>query len=117
MSSLASAAKRLRPLLDRVLVEKVVPPTVSAGGILLPETTTKVPPRPPSMPFPVAPLHRHAPVASAGSGGYCDRSDTLALLKQVISGRNQSYWATEFIASLPGSSSYPKEMDIGVTRR
>jgi len=39
-----SAAKRLRPLLDRVLVEKVVPPTVSAGGILLPETTTKVPP-------------------------------------------------------------------------
>lgn len=42
MSSLVSAAKRLRPLLDRVLVEKVVPPTVSAGGILLPETTTKL---------------------------------------------------------------------------
>ncbi|XP_024391810.1 10 kDa chaperonin, mitochondrial [Physcomitrium patens] len=42
MSQLVSAARRLKPLLDRVLVEKVVPPTVSAGGILLPETTTKV---------------------------------------------------------------------------
>jgi chaperonin GroES len=40
--SLVSSARRLVPLLDRVLVEKVVPPTVSAGGILLPETTTKV---------------------------------------------------------------------------
>ena len=37
-----TAAKRLIPLLDRVLVEKIVPPTRSAGGILLPETTAKV---------------------------------------------------------------------------
>lgn len=40
--SVVTAAKRLVPLLDRVLVEKIVPPTVSAAGILLPETTTKV---------------------------------------------------------------------------
>jgi hypothetical protein len=37
-----AAAKRLVPLLDRVLVEKVVPPTKSAGGILLPDSMTKV---------------------------------------------------------------------------
>lgn len=35
-----AAARRLVPLLDRVLVEKVVPPTKSAGGILLPESAT-----------------------------------------------------------------------------
>ena len=29
--------KRLLPLLDRVLVEKIAAPTKSAGGILLPE--------------------------------------------------------------------------------
>jgi hypothetical protein len=40
--ALATAAKRLVPLLDRVLVEKIVPPTKTAGGILLPETSTKV---------------------------------------------------------------------------
>jgi hypothetical protein len=37
-----AVAKRLVPLLDRVLVEKVVPPTKSAGGILLPDSMTKV---------------------------------------------------------------------------
>lgn len=37
-----TAAKRLIPLLDRVLVEKIVPPTRTAGGILLPETTAKL---------------------------------------------------------------------------
>ncbi|CAG9461926.1 unnamed protein product [Pedinophyceae sp. YPF-701] len=31
-------ARRLIPLLDRVLVEKVAAPTKSAGGVLLPET-------------------------------------------------------------------------------
>lgn len=41
--STVTAAKRLIPLLDRVLVEKIVPPTRSAGGILLPEITAKVP--------------------------------------------------------------------------
>ncbi|KAK2079589.1 hypothetical protein QBZ16_001984 [Prototheca wickerhamii] len=34
-----SAAKRLIPLLDRVLVEKIVAPTKTAGGILLPESS------------------------------------------------------------------------------
>ncbi|CAM6121845.1 unnamed protein product [Calypogeia fissa] len=33
-------AKRLIPLLDRVLVEKIVPPTKSVGGILLPESAS-----------------------------------------------------------------------------
>ena len=32
-----AAFKRLIPLLDRVLVEKIAAPTKSAGGILLPE--------------------------------------------------------------------------------
>jgi co-chaperonin GroES (HSP10) len=31
-------AKRLIPLLDRVLVEKIVAPTKSVGGIILPES-------------------------------------------------------------------------------
>lgn len=31
-------AKRLIPLLDRVLVEKIVAPSKSSGGILLPES-------------------------------------------------------------------------------
>ncbi|KFM26232.1 10 kDa chaperonin [Auxenochlorella protothecoides] len=35
-----SAAKRLIPLLDRVLVEKVVAPTKSLGGVLLPEVAS-----------------------------------------------------------------------------
>jgi len=35
-----SAAKRLLPLLDRVLIEKIVPPTKTMGGVLLPESAT-----------------------------------------------------------------------------
>jgi Chaperonin 10 Kd subunit len=33
-----SMARRLIPLLDRVLIEKIVAPTKSAGGVLLPES-------------------------------------------------------------------------------
>ena len=62
-------AKRLIPLLDRVLVEKIVAPTKSVGGILLPESKVRVatrddsdastpfpttevpPPRPPTDPY------------------------------------------------------------------
>eukprot|EP00475_Leptophrys_vorax_P015859 TRINITY_DN22245_c0_g1_i2.p1 TRINITY_DN22245_c0_g1~~TRINITY_DN22245_c0_g1_i2.p1 ORF type:complete len:100 (-),score=10.60 TRINITY_DN22245_c0_g1_i2:219-518(-) len=33
-------AKRLLPLLDRVLIEKLVPPAKSVGGVLLPESAT-----------------------------------------------------------------------------
>ena len=36
------AFKRLVPLLDRVLIEKVAPAAKSGGGILLPETAAKV---------------------------------------------------------------------------
>eukprot|EP00958_Prasinococcus_capsulatus_P001903 scaffold175_cov414-Prasinococcus_capsulatus_cf.AAC.11 len=32
------AARRIIPLLDRVLVERVLPQTKSAGGILLPDS-------------------------------------------------------------------------------
>eukprot|EP00877_Chromochloris_zofingiensis_P012817 jgi/Chrzof1/778/Cz01g28150.t1 len=32
------AARRLIPLLDRVLVERITAPTKSAGGVLLPES-------------------------------------------------------------------------------
>lgn len=35
-------AKRLMPLLNRVLVEKIVPPAKTHAGILLPETSTKL---------------------------------------------------------------------------
>ena len=35
-------AKRLLPLLDRVLVEKVTPPAKSIGGVLLPDAAGKV---------------------------------------------------------------------------
>ncbi|ERM99118.1 10 kDa chaperonin, mitochondrial [Amborella trichopoda] len=35
-------AKRLIPLLNRVLIEKIVPPTKTSAGILLPEKTTKL---------------------------------------------------------------------------
>ena len=35
-------AKRLIPLLNRVLVEKVIPPAKTNAGILLPEKTAKV---------------------------------------------------------------------------
>mmetsp|Transcript_7351 Transcript_7351/g.20753 ORF Transcript_7351/g.20753 Transcript_7351/m.20753 type:complete len:101 (-) Transcript_7351:176-478(-) len=34
------AARRLIPLLDRVLVEKVVAPAKSSGGVLLPESAS-----------------------------------------------------------------------------
>ncbi len=33
-------SKRLLPLLDRVLVEKIVAPTKTATGVLLPESST-----------------------------------------------------------------------------
>ncbi|KIZ02813.1 chaperonin [Monoraphidium neglectum] len=37
------AARRLIPLLDRVLIERIIAPTKSAGGVLLPESAvTKV---------------------------------------------------------------------------
>ncbi|XP_051145094.1 10 kDa chaperonin, mitochondrial-like [Andrographis paniculata] len=35
-------AKRLIPLLNRVLVEKIVPPSKTTGGILLPEKSSKL---------------------------------------------------------------------------
>ena len=38
-ASKMSAAKRLIPLLDRVLVKRLEPPTKSIGGVLLPEST------------------------------------------------------------------------------
>lgn len=33
------AARRLIPLLDRVLIERIVAPTKTSGGILLPESS------------------------------------------------------------------------------
>ncbi|CAK7326741.1 unnamed protein product [Dovyalis caffra] len=35
-------AKRLIPALNRVLVEKIIPPSKTTAGILLPETSTKL---------------------------------------------------------------------------
>ncbi|GAV80345.1 Cpn10 domain-containing protein [Cephalotus follicularis] len=35
-------AKRLIPSLNRVLIEKIVPPSKTTSGILLPETTSKL---------------------------------------------------------------------------
>ncbi|KAF2316793.1 hypothetical protein GH714_042134 [Hevea brasiliensis] len=35
-------AKRLIPTLNRVLVEKVIPPSKTTAGILLPESSTKL---------------------------------------------------------------------------
>ncbi|KAG2670982.1 hypothetical protein I3760_14G112100 [Carya illinoinensis] len=35
-------AKRLIPSLNRVLIEKIVPPSKTNSGILLPESTTKL---------------------------------------------------------------------------
>ncbi|XP_010271864.1 PREDICTED: 10 kDa chaperonin, mitochondrial [Nelumbo nucifera] len=35
-------AKRLAPLLNRVLVEKIVPPSKTSAGILLPEKTAQL---------------------------------------------------------------------------
>jgi len=39
MSISTMAARRLIPLLDRVLVKRIEPPTKSIGGVLLPEST------------------------------------------------------------------------------
>eukprot|EP00887_Chlorella_sp_A99_P003404 scaffold7.g3404.t1 len=36
-----SAAKRLIPLLDRVLVQKITAPTQTVGGVLLPESAVQ----------------------------------------------------------------------------
>ncbi|XVE92021.1 hypothetical protein REPUB_Repub01dG0061400 [Reevesia pubescens] len=35
-------AKRLIPTLNRVLIEKILPPSKTTAGILLPETSTKL---------------------------------------------------------------------------
>ncbi|OAY83458.1 10 kDa chaperonin, mitochondrial-like [Ananas comosus] len=35
-------AKRLIPYLNRILVEKIVPPSKTSAGVLLPEKTTKL---------------------------------------------------------------------------
>ncbi|KAL6009839.1 10 kda heat shock protein [Asimina triloba] len=40
--SIAMATKRLIPALNRILVEKIVPPSKTNAGILLPEKTSKV---------------------------------------------------------------------------
>jgi len=40
----AAMAKRLLPSLNRVLVEKLVQPKKTAGGILVPETSKQLPP-------------------------------------------------------------------------
>lgn len=45
------AARRLIPSMNRVLVEKLLQPNKSAGGILLPETTKQVPMRRQRSPF------------------------------------------------------------------
>eukprot|EP00850_Spirogloea_muscicola_P025433 SM003072S11775 [mRNA] locus=s3072:979:1528:+ [translate_table: standard] len=37
---MAAVGRRLKPLLDRVLVEKIVPASKSVGGVLLPESAT-----------------------------------------------------------------------------
>jgi chaperonin GroES len=44
-------AKRLLPSLNRVLVEKLVQPKKTAGGILLPETSKQVAPSPATVVF------------------------------------------------------------------
>ena len=49
-------AKRLIPLLDRVLVEKIVAPTKSVGGIILPESAVSKVRR--------APLPEHRPIGA-----------------------------------------------------
>lgn len=41
-SAVRPMARRLIPLLDRVLVQKVEAPSKSVGGILLPDTASKV---------------------------------------------------------------------------
>mgnify|MGYP001818744259 CR=1 FL=1 len=35
------SAKKLIPLLDRVLVQRIVPPTKSMGGVLLPDSAAQ----------------------------------------------------------------------------
>ena len=37
---MSSTRRLIKPLLDRVLVEKITPPTKSLGGVLLPESMT-----------------------------------------------------------------------------
>jgi hypothetical protein len=49
----AAMAKRLLPSLNRVLVEKLVQPKKTAGGILLPETSKQVAPSPTRRPSPI----------------------------------------------------------------
>ena len=46
-------AKRLLPSLNRVLVEKLVQPKKTAGGILLPEASKQVAPSPTRRPSPI----------------------------------------------------------------
>ncbi|KAG8367815.1 hypothetical protein BUALT_Bualt16G0111900 [Buddleja alternifolia] len=41
-SKLTKMGKRLMPLLNRILVEKIIPPSRTTAGILLPEKTTKL---------------------------------------------------------------------------
>jgi hypothetical protein len=54
-----AAIKRLLPSFNRVLVEKVVLPKKSAGGILLPESSKQVPAAPSHFPpFSSAPVAR-----------------------------------------------------------
>ncbi|KAH7516342.1 10 kDa chaperonin, mitochondrial [Ziziphus jujuba] len=36
------AAKRLIPTLNRILIEKIVPPSKTTAGVLLPESSTKL---------------------------------------------------------------------------
>ena len=38
-SNMSTVARRLKPLLDRVLVQRAVKPSKTAGGILLPESS------------------------------------------------------------------------------
>ena len=40
--SASAMAKRLIPLLDRILVQKLEAPTKSVGGVLLPDNASKV---------------------------------------------------------------------------
>jgi hypothetical protein len=50
-SAAMAAIKRLLPSFNRVLVEKIVLPKKSAGGILLPETSKQVPAAPSHFPL------------------------------------------------------------------
>jgi hypothetical protein len=55
-------SKRLIPLLDRVLIERIVAPTKSVGGILLPESAvSKVRDRASSPARPPLPSNNYSP--------------------------------------------------------